>query len=284
MLRNVDFSRGHVDIDLFLNPLIPSPPWRWLPRPISHFLGYRDKPPKALGNLVIAFWSLVGVFCGVLIVAEVSLHIPSFQSHQAPVIVASFGAAAVLEFSAIDSPFAQPRNAILSQIMASTLGIGIGRLFALNPYASSIPQVGGALACAITTALMVLTKTVHPPAGATALLAVTEGYEVGWFLILIMLLGSVLMQVVALLINNIQRRFPVYWWTPDPLPRPEIEDTESARGEKEAPWAPRASDDDSQITVPAQIIIQEGRVLVPDNVWITAEEMTCLEKISQRLR
>ncbi|KAF7587202.1 hypothetical protein BBP40_007564 [Aspergillus hancockii] len=285
MLRHVDFSRWHADIDTYLNPLIPAPPWRWLPRPISHFLGYRgDKPPKALGNIVIAFWSLIGVFCGVLIVSEVSLHVPSFQHHHAPIIVASFGAAAVLEFSAIDSPFAQPRNAVLSQVMASTIGIAIGRLFALNPHTHSLPQVGGALACGITTALMVLTKTVHPPAGATALLAVTEGYKIGWFLILIMLLGSVLMQAVALLINNIQRRFPVYWWTPIPLSRPEAEDTESAAGEKEGSWAPSASDDDTQTTVPVQIIIQEGRVSVPDNLWITAEEMECLEKISQRIR
>jgi hypothetical protein len=172
----------------------------------------------------------------------------------------------------------------MSQVMASTIGISIGRLFALNPHAHSMPQVGGALACGITTALMVLTNTVHPPAGATALLAVTEGYNIGWFLILIMLLGSVLMQAVALLINNIQRRFPVYWWTPHPLPRPKIEDTESAAGDKEGSWAPSASDDDTQTTVPAQIIIQEGKVSVPDNIWITAEEMEWLEKISQRIR
>lgn len=77
MLRNVDFSRWHVDIDRYLNPLVPRPPWRWLPRPISHFLGYRgDKPPKNLGNLVLAFWSLIGVFCGVLVVAEVSFMSP----------------------------------------------------------------------------------------------------------------------------------------------------------------------------------------------------------------
>ncbi|GMF70246.1 unnamed protein product [Aspergillus oryzae] len=267
MLRNVDFSRWHVDIDRYLNPLVPRPPWRWLPRPISHFLGYRgDKPPKNLGNLVLAFWSLIGVFCGVLVVAE--------------------GAAAVLEFGAIESPFAQPRNAVLSQVMASAIGIGIGRLFALNPHANALPQVGGALACAITTAVMVLTKTVHPPAGATALLSVTEGYEIGWFLILIMFLGCIMMQSVALVINNIQRRFPVYWWTPDPLPRPKVvvEDTESAREGKQESLASSASDDDTQAPVPARIVIQEGRVSIPDNVWLTAEEKEWLEKISQRIR
>ncbi|KAA8647668.1 hypothetical protein EYZ11_007374 [Aspergillus tanneri] len=282
MSRHIDFSRWHVDIDAYLNPFLPGPPWRWLPRPVSHFLGYRGrKPPKALGNILIAFWSLVGVFCGVLVVAEVSMHVPSFRQN-APIIVASFGAVAVLEFCAIESPFAQPRNAILSQLFASVIGIGIGKLFTLNPNANIKPELGGSLACSITTAVMVLTNTVHPPAGATALLAVTEGSSIGWFLIPVMLLGCVLMQCVALLINNIQRRFPVYWWTPTPLSRPKIEDRETNGVEKGNDRA--SSTDEIGASVPAQVVIQKGKVLVPDNIWITAEEMEILERISERIQ
>ncbi|PLB43239.1 hypothetical protein P170DRAFT_370224 [Aspergillus steynii IBT 23096] len=293
MFKHVDFSRWHLDIDDYINPYIPAPPWRYLPRPISHFFGYRgDKVPKSLGNLVIAFWSLIGVFCGVLVVAEVSEHVPSFQHHNGPVIVASFGAAAVLEFAVIESPFAQPRNAVLSQLFASIIGIGIGKLFALNPAAHSKPQVGGALSCAITTAFMVLTNTVHPPAGATALLAVTEGYPIGWFLIPIMVLGCVMMQAVALVVNNIQRRFPVYWWTAVPLSRRRLADAESGGGEKGTHGPSHGhgaeSSSDSAVTnteeAPVRIVIQEGKVLVPDDLWITAEEMEVLERISERIQ
>ncbi|PLN83165.1 HPP family protein [Aspergillus taichungensis] len=281
--RRPDFSRWHVDIDAVLNPYLPAPPWRRLPRPISHFLGYRgDHPPRALGNLVIAFWSLIGAFCGVLVVAEVSKHVPSFQQHHAPVIIASFGAAAVLEFCAIESPFAQPRNAVLSQVFASAIGIGIGRLFALNPQAHAMPEIGGALACALTIVVMVFTNTVHPPAGATALLAVTEGYDIGWWLIPLMLLGTLLMQAVALVLNNIQRRYPVYWWTPHPLLPPEKHDVDSVRLSKEGEPAPTASED-QLFDVPAQIIVQEGNVYVPDNVWVSAEEMEMLQRISERI-
>lgn len=89
--KGFDLSRWHFDIDAYLNPYLPAPIWRWLPRPVSHFLGYRgDQPPKAVGNLLIAFWALIGAFCGVLVVAEVCLHVPSFQAHHAPIIVASF--------------------------------------------------------------------------------------------------------------------------------------------------------------------------------------------------
>ncbi|RDH35120.1 HPP family-domain-containing protein [Aspergillus welwitschiae] len=283
MLQRIDFSRLHVDIDAFLNPYLPPPPWRHLPRPISRFFGYRKTlAPKPLGNLVIAFWSLIGVFCGVLVVAEVSEHIPSFQAHHAPIIVASFGAAAVLEFSAIESPFAQPRNAVLSQILASFVGVAIGKLFALNENAHSMPQVGGALACAITTAIMTITNTVHPPAGATALLAVTQSYDVGWYLILIMLLGCVLMQAVALVINNIQRRFPIYWWTPQSLERPKPDDTESAREAKEGSVA-SVQTNDTFPGVPTHIVIEKGSVMLPDNVTVTEQEMVVLKRISERL-
>ncbi|GES58045.1 HPP family protein [Aspergillus terreus] len=279
----------HVDIDTFLNPYLPAPPWRHLPRPISHFMGYRgDHHPQAMGNLLIALWSLIGAFCGVIVVAEVCMHVPSFQSHHAPIIVGSFGAAAVLEFCAIESPFAQPRNAVLSQLFASVIGVGIGKLFALNPHAHSMSQFGGALSCGLTTAVMVLTNTVHPPAGATALLAVTELYEVGWYLVPIMLLGCVLMQAVALVINNIHRRFPVYWWTPVPLFHPQAEDLEKAAGgkgdqEKEGSCVPASSEDDGYSRTSVRIIIEEGKVIMPDNVWITADEMECLERISERI-
>ncbi|PWY79130.1 hypothetical protein BO70DRAFT_54849 [Aspergillus heteromorphus CBS 117.55] len=280
---SIDFSRFHVDIDAYINPFLRPPPWRWLPRPVSHFFGYRETPPKPLGNLVVAFWALIGVFCGVLIVAEVSEHVPLFEAHHAPIVVASFGAAAVLEFSAIESPFAQPRNAVLSQLIASTTGVIIGKLFALNEHAHHVPQIGGALACAITTAIMTLTNTVHPPAGATALLAVTQSYDVGWCLILIMLLGCVLMQAVALLINNIQRRFPIYWWTAQSLERPKPDDTESAWRVKESSIDSILTHDNDTLSGTVQIIIKEGRVVVPDHITVTEEEMSVLRSLCERL-
>ena len=86
----VDWSRWHFDIDNYLNPFIPAPPWRWIPRPISHFLGYRgDQPPRAIGSLIIAFWALIGAFCGVSVVSAVTKRVPSFEHHHGPSVVAS---------------------------------------------------------------------------------------------------------------------------------------------------------------------------------------------------
>jgi hypothetical protein len=131
------------------------------------------------------------------------------------------GAAAVLEFYAIESPLAQPRNAVLGQVLAALVGVGVAKLFQLSDRFDEIRWLGGALACASATAVMALTKTVHPPAGATALLAVVDRdvAHLGWYLLPVMLLGSGLMLAVALLLNNVERQFPVYWWTPLSLSR-----------------------------------------------------------------
>lgn len=127
----------------------------------------------------------------------------------------------MLEFCAIDSPLAQPRNAVLGQALASFTGVAVAKLFRLGGHLDQLSLVAGALACAVATGVMALTVTVHPPAGATALLAVVDAdlAALGWRLVPAVLLGCALMLVFALLTNNVARRFPLYWWTAQPLGR-----------------------------------------------------------------
>ncbi|KAJ5775480.1 uncharacterized protein N7511_000491 [Penicillium nucicola] len=277
-----DPSTWHFDIDRYINPFVPVPRWHRAPKPVARMLGYREESPRPLGNILIAGWSLIGAFCGVALVSSVSKRVPSFQAHDAPAIIGSFGAAAVIQFCAIDSPFAQPRNAILSQILACIVGVGISKLFALNPHAERYTELGGALACGITIAAMVLTDTIHPPAGATALLAVTNPQTVGlgWFLIPVMLLGITLMLAAAVLINNVQRRYPLYWWTSHPLATPRL-DLEEIRHEKPASFP--GNYEDSLTDVPRRLVMERGDISVPDGVTLSAEETAVLEKISERL-
>ncbi|KAJ5223507.1 hypothetical protein N7468_008049 [Penicillium chermesinum] len=270
-----------VDIDRFLNPVIPAPRWHLVPTPIAHFLGHRSEPSKTLGNIFVAFWSLVGAFCGVALVSSISQQVPSFKVRDAPPIIGSFGAAAVLEFGTIESPLAQPRNAFFGQMIACLIGVGVTKLFALDHNAENYTSLGGALACGVTTALMLITKTVHPPAGATALLAVTnpEVKKLGWFLFPVMLLGITLMQAAALIINNIQRRFPLYWWTSQPLSRSRLHDEE--RPEKEIPSVPSHYDSDSEPS--RRLVIERGDFVVPDGMFLSEQERLTLRRISQRL-
>lgn len=139
----------------------------------------------------------------------------------------------MLEFYAIESPLAQPRNAIVGHLISAVIGVGISKLFQLSPNFESIQWLGAALACATATAVMGLTKTVHPPAGATALMAVAEPniLHLGWFLLPVLIVGISLMMTVALVVNNIARRFPVYWWTGEDLSKQTGDNTPQCDGE-----------------------------------------------------
>ena len=184
--------------------------------------------------------------------------------------------------------------------------------------------MGGALACASATALMALTKTVHPPAGATALLAVVDSnlIRIGWFLIPVMMLGCALMLGVALLVNNVERRFPMYWWTPEAL-RPskpalvrrksdeemkvgsdeEITGEEGQQDEKTSVSEGDAIQEGQDSARPpgqaadigvvkrlarshshaGEVVIKPGQVIVPEHMFLTQEEQQMLETMSYRL-
>ncbi|KAJ5134695.1 hypothetical protein N7476_002100 [Penicillium atrosanguineum] len=278
-----DIRGWNFDIDRFIDPFVPAPRWHLVPRPIAHFLGYRDTPNKPLGNVLTAFWSLIGAFCGVALVAEVSKRVPSIVARDAPKVVGSFGAAAVIEFYAIESPFAQPRNAFISQMFACLIGVGISKLLALNPHAEEYTALGGALACGLTTAVMGLTGTVHPPAGATALLAVTNSQTagLGWFLFPVMLLGITLMQITALIVNNIQRRFPLYWWTPHPLSQ--SKDTDEEKDHQKAGSDVPSHYEASLTDVPRRVVVERGDFWVPDGLYLSEVEKRVLGAISERI-
>lgn len=130
---------------------------------------------------------------------------------------------------------------------------------------------------------MAITKTAHPPAGATALLAVVsdDSLPLGWLLVPTMLLGAVLMVIVALFVNNMQRKFPHYWWSPENLAKkmPENLSNNSLPGdlEKNAESQHEGSVDQ------AQIIIRRDTVFVPSHVYLTPEEKTLLEELTDRL-
>lgn len=70
---------------------------------------------------------------------------------------------------------------------------------------------------------MQFTKTTHPPAGATALVPILEpaSRALGWYYIPVVLLCATMMLATALLLNNVQRRYPTHWIAPS-LPPPSV--------------------------------------------------------------
>jgi hypothetical protein len=76
------------DIDRYINRFIPRPRLHLLPRPISWFLGYRSKPIARIGSIVVAFWSFLGAFAGLLVV-EAVFNTKAIKDSGAPIVIAS---------------------------------------------------------------------------------------------------------------------------------------------------------------------------------------------------
>jgi CBS-domain-containing membrane protein len=123
----------------------------------------------------------------------------------ATLILGSFGASCVLVFGYPDVPFAQPRNVVVGHCLSSAIGLAF--LAAFGP-----TWWGMALAAGTACALMMATRTVHPPAGSNPVI-VFLGHP-GWgFLFFPTLAGAVLIVLIALVYNNATReaRYPKYW-------------------------------------------------------------------------
>lgn len=204
------------NIDHLLSPYVHPTVLSHLPKPISHFLGYRFSPPKEPPTIIqwpVTFLATIAALC---LVGGIGNYAPGIVKYHPPVLIASLGASAILDFGAIASPLAQPRNSIIGNTLAALCGVAIAKLFQLNPAFPGIEWVSGAVGCAVAGLVMSITGTVHPPGGATAVLASTEMHVIamGWPYVGIVLLDSTLMVCVALLFNNVFRRYPQYWWTP----------------------------------------------------------------------
>ncbi len=155
-------------------------------------------------------WSWLGAFAGILAVSY--LHFQMLAQSDFVMIIGSFGASAVLIYGAIRSPLAQPRNLVGGHVLSAFVGVIVYMLFPDQLWLAS------ALAVSIAIAFMQVTGTMHPPGGATALIAVIGSNKIhalGFLYVVVPVgLGALVMLVIALLINNLarDRRYPEYWW------------------------------------------------------------------------
>jgi CBS-domain-containing membrane protein len=120
-------------------------------------------------------------------------------------ILGSFGATCVLVFGFPDVPFSQPRNIVAGHVLSTLCG-----LVAVEALGISWWVAGVGVAAAI--AVMMATRTVHPPAGSNPVIVFLA--QPDWdFLVFPTLVGALVVVAVAVVYNNITRepRYPKYW-------------------------------------------------------------------------
>ena len=168
--------------------------------------GAKSPPGVGLPEIV---WSWLGAVIGIGICGYISSKY--FEPKDLTLIIGSFGASAVLVYGAIKSPLAQPRNLIGGHIISGLVGVACYQIFGQTLW------IAAALGVSFAIAAMLATKTLHPPGGATALIAVIGGqkiHDLGFLYAFIPAgAGAAILLLVALLVNNLSRnrKYPEYW-------------------------------------------------------------------------
>ena len=297
------YSLLNINIDTSLNPYIPHNQVRHLPRPFSHFLGQRSTPVKEPPTLIQWLLTFIATVAGICVVGAVYNYAPGITQWNPPTLVASFGASAVLDYNTIRSPLAQPRNNIIGHTLAAIVGVAISKAFQMAPgFFTNFDWVAAAVACAAASVAMSVTNTVHPPGGATAILACTDRQIIamGWMFPPIMLLSSTLMLGVALLFNNTLRQYPVFWWTPDDvgqrLPRRQPgmrreddgKDIENVAGKAESASEMTLAHEFSNNVEYAEgieeVTILPYMIRLPRHLELSNEEVELLQRLQDRVR
>lgn len=120
------------------------------------------------------------------------------QSAQTMMLIAPFGATAVLLFSAPNAPFSRPWNIFNSYLISTLIGAYI-------IYFTDAGWLAIGAGLGLLIALMHWWKVVHPPAGANFLI-VTQGH-LSWYLLEPLLIGLIALVVIAMSVERIKQKF-----------------------------------------------------------------------------
>ena len=144
------------------------------------------------------FWTFVGSFLGIALIGFINNS--QFTQADNVFLIGSFGASSVLIYGIINSPLAQPRNLIGGHLICAIVGVTVHKVIPDQIWLAS------AFAVSLSIVFMQITKTLHPPGGATALIAnigsekiTSLGYK---YVISPVLTGVLVLLLVALFVNN----------------------------------------------------------------------------------
>ena len=153
------------------------------------------------------FWTFLGSFFGIGLIGL--LHSKYFTASDNLFMIGSFGASSVLIYGVINSPLAQPRNLLGGHVICAIVGVTIHKIIPSEIWLSS------AISVSLSIVLMQITKTLHPPGGATALIANIGSAKIismGYLYVLTPVLsGAFILLLVAIFFNNrtSHRSYPI---------------------------------------------------------------------------
>lgn len=160
--------------------------------------GGHPTPPRPNLPYIFATW-----VCSMLAIS--ALYAMSYYSGSI-LVMAPFGATCVLVFGAPDSPLAQPRNVVAGHVIAATISVALVQMFGDSWWVV-------ALGVGTVIAVMQLTRTLHPPAGADPLVIITT--HASWdFIFIPVLVGAIILVLCGVITNNFSKdkHYPKYWW------------------------------------------------------------------------
>ena len=154
-------------------------------------------PRRSLGRIA---WCALGTFAGV------ALSLFMVAPPVSPIFLASLGGSAVFLFGLTRAPAAQPRALIGGHLATAAIGIACYQLFGDALWVYALAQV-------LALSFMLVTRTVHPPAGANPLLMVYS-HATWQALLQPVIVGVLALAVVAAIWSRMYpglARYPVHW-------------------------------------------------------------------------
>ena len=127
-----------------------------------------------------------------------------FDLNRMPFAFASLGGSSVIVFGMPDGKMAQPRSLFGGHIVGTGVGLAFLALIGHHPLAL-------AAATATALALMLLTDTIHSPAGADPIIVMVGGVAAGTAA-LELAVGLLLLWGLALVLLNVFRVYPYGPW------------------------------------------------------------------------
>ena len=113
-------------------------------------------------------------------------------------LIPPFGASMVLVMAVHESPLAKPKNILLGHILSALSGVIILYLIGDNFLALGI-------AVALAVFVMIVTDTIHPPAGANPIIVILTGQGIS-FVLFPVAVGAFMLIVFAYLYNKLLKR------------------------------------------------------------------------------